>query len=205
MMTCNKMETGTEIRAALLYCATHRNNLQLMMISEHETAKFNAVIIILISCLCVLCSLRVLTSRRNGSTFVCSFGQAPSLYCISAPGGTLLGLSGEGHLCPTAFLCCPQETRRVSIPMLWKCKSDWVAGHHPWLSSDSYAPWQPMSYLASPFLTREWITRAVVPTCLLWNWCTAQLLLASGRQCTLKKRNSHFSLNVSNIITHCCK
>ena len=47
--------------------------------------------------------------------FGCSFVQAPSIYCISSAGETLLGLSGKGHSCPTAFLCCPQDTRRVSI------------------------------------------------------------------------------------------
>ena len=46
----------------------------------------------------------------------------------------------------------------------------------------------------------EWVTPAVVPACLLWTWCTAQLPLASGHQCTLKKHNSHFSLNMSNIM-----
>ena len=38
--------TGTEICAALLGWATHRNNLQLMMTAENETDKFKWVIII---------------------------------------------------------------------------------------------------------------------------------------------------------------
>ena len=46
MVTCNKMETGTGICAALLCSATHRSNLQLMMIAENETDKFKTVIII---------------------------------------------------------------------------------------------------------------------------------------------------------------
>ena len=60
--------------------------------------------------------------------------------------------------------------------------------------------WQPAPYLVSPSLMREWMTPTVVPACLLWTCCTTQVPLALGHQCTLKKHNSLFSLNFSNII-----
>ena len=69
--------------------------------------------------MCVLCSLLVIW-RSNASMFGCSFVQVPSTHCMSSAGDTLLGLSGKGHSCLTGFLCCPQDTRRVSITRLWK-------------------------------------------------------------------------------------
>ena len=57
--------------------------------------------------------------RSTASMFGCSFVQVPWIYDISSAGETLLGLSGKGHPCPTSFLCCPRDTRRVSMARLW--------------------------------------------------------------------------------------
>ena len=51
------------------------------------------------------------------------------IYCISSAGETLLRISGKGHSCPTAFLCCPQDTRRVSTARLWKISWSAVSGY----------------------------------------------------------------------------
>ena len=88
-----------------------------------------------------------------------------------------------------------EEEYHKTVEDFMKCRSDRVTGRQPWLWSSSYAPWQPVPHLASPFLRQEWMTCAVVPACLLWTRCTAQLPLASGHQCTLKKHNSHFSMS----------
>ena len=52
-----------------------------------------------------------------------SFVEVPWIYCISSPGDTLLGLSGKGRWCPTAFLCCHQHTRRLSIASLLQTRA----------------------------------------------------------------------------------
>ena len=41
-------------------------------------------------------------------------------YTAYRPPVTLLGLYVKGHSCPTAFLCCPQDTRRVSTARVWR-------------------------------------------------------------------------------------
>ena len=62
----------------------------------------------------------------------------------------------------------------------------------PLALSGPYAPWQTVPYLASPFLLWEWVTPAVGLVCLFCVWCTGQLPLASGHQCTLKVQQFTF-------------
>ena len=63
-------------------------------------------------CLCVFvyvcCVLCVVIVSSNASMLGCSFEQEPLIYYISSARHTLLGLSGKGHSCPTACMCCPQ-------------------------------------------------------------------------------------------------
>ena len=104
------------------------------------------------------------------------------------------------HCLPVLSSGYEKSIHRKTMEDFTKCKSDWVTGHHPWLWSGSYAPWQPVPYLASPFLTREWVTlQWFRPVC---SGLGAQLnyLLHQVINVLWRNTNSHFSLNMSNIM-----
>ena len=104
------------------------------------------------STVCALCSLLVVIWRSNAGIFGCSFLQVPSIYCISSvseTAGVIWERTFMSHCLPVLSSRYEKSIHRKTMENFTKCKSDWVTGHHSCLWSGSYAPIQPVPYLAS--------------------------------------------------------